>query len=103
MYNPSFRLVFPQVTAFLFAVAGVPLAKRLARRHGVMAIPGANFRHQQPTALLGGVAIVGAFLAALALTANLPLWILISASALMAMGIVDDILCCARFRNLRDR
>jgi UDP-GlcNAc:undecaprenyl-phosphate/decaprenyl-phosphate GlcNAc-1-phosphate transferase len=92
MYNPSFSLVLPQVMAFLFAVAGVPLAKRLARRHSVMAIPGSNFRHQQPTALLGGVAIVGAFLAALALTANLPLWILISTSALMAVGVVDDIL-----------
>lgn len=92
MYKAIFSLALVQVIAFLLAVAGVPVAKRLAQRHGVMAIPGESSRHRQPTALLGGVAIVSAFLGALAFTANLPLWILISACAMTAMGVVDDIM-----------
>lgn len=91
MHNWVFGLTVPLVTAFLMAVAGVPLAKRLARHCGVMAIPGADFRHQQPTSLFGGLVIVGAFVVSLALTANLPLWILMSTCLLAAVGLVDDI------------
>lgn len=92
MYHTIISLALLQSTAFLLATAGVPLAKRIARRHGVIAIPQADRQHQQPAALLGGVAIISAFLGALALTGNLPLWLLISGCALTAVGIVDDIL-----------
>jgi UDP-N-acetylmuramyl pentapeptide phosphotransferase/UDP-N-acetylglucosamine-1-phosphate transferase len=72
MYHTILSLALLQLAAFLSTLAGVPLAKRLARCYGLMAIPQANSQHQQPTALLGGVAIVGAFLGAAALTGNLP-------------------------------
>ena len=77
--------------SFGLAIGGIPLAKRVAMRLGVVAVPGAEFQHQRPTALLGGVAIVGAVLAALAITGNLPMWILLSAGALLVVGLVDDI------------
>ena len=90
-YARIIGLVLAQVMAFLLALAAVPLAKRLAGHYGVAAIPGSDSRHTQPTALAGGVAIVGAFLAALALSGNLPWWILLSTSALTGVGLVDDV------------
>ena len=80
------------VVAFLLALAAVPLAERLARRFGVIAIPGSDSRHAKPTALLGGVAIASAFLGTLALIGNLPWWILASTCALLAVGLIDDVL-----------
>ena len=77
--------------AFVLALAIVPLAHRLARRYRIMAIPGAESRHTQPTAMLGGVAIAGALLGALALAGNLPPWLLFATVVLTAMGLVDDL------------
>jgi UDP-GlcNAc:undecaprenyl-phosphate/decaprenyl-phosphate GlcNAc-1-phosphate transferase len=91
VYARIFGLVLVQVMAFLLALAAVPLAKQLAGHYGVAAIPGSDSRHTQPVAVAGGVAIVGAFLAALTLSGNLPWWILLSTSALTAVGLVDDV------------
>jgi UDP-GlcNAc:undecaprenyl-phosphate/decaprenyl-phosphate GlcNAc-1-phosphate transferase len=88
-------LLLPQTAAFLFALAVVPLVRRLARRCGVMAVPGPESRHAQPTAMLGGVAIVGALLGALALADNLPPWLLLATVVLTAVGLVDDV-CALR-------
>ena len=62
MDSPIFDLVVAPLAAFALTVAGVPLAKRLARRYGIVAPPGPDSRHQRPTALFGGAAVVGAFL-----------------------------------------
>ncbi len=91
MSSPILDLGVAPLAAFVLTVAGVPLAKRLARRYGVMAVPGPESRHQQPTAVLGGAAILGAFLAALALTGTLPWWMLVTAGILAAVGLVDDV------------
>lgn len=91
MHDPILNLVLLPAVAFLLAAGGTPLAKRLARRVGALATPVASSRQHQATPLLGGVAIMGAFLGALALTASLPWWILISAFTLMTLGMVDDI------------
>ncbi len=62
----------------LLALAVVPLALRLARRCGMMAVLGSDSQHSKPTAMLGGVSIVMAFLGALALSGSLPSWLLAS-------------------------
>ncbi len=91
MHGLSSNLVLLPVMAGLLAAAGVPLVKRLARHVDAMATPVSVSRHHKAIPLLGGVAIIGAFLGALALTASLPLLMLISTLTLMAVGILDDI------------
>jgi UDP-GlcNAc:undecaprenyl-phosphate GlcNAc-1-phosphate transferase len=92
MNTRIFSLVLAPVVAFLIALAAVAFAERLARRFGVMAIPGPDSRHTKPTAMLGGLAIASAFLGALALIGNLSWWILASTCALATLGLVDDVL-----------
>ena len=55
------------VTAFVLALAGTPLIRRLAVRLGVVDLPTARKMHQRPMPLLGGVAIYAAFALALLL------------------------------------
>src|SRR5262249_23097043 len=85
----------PIVSAFVLAVVLTPAVRALARRWGVVAQPQRDRWHEQPTALLGGVAI---FLAVVVTQiAFIPLdthdvtW-LAGAVLLFAVGFVDDLL-----------
>jgi UDP-GlcNAc:undecaprenyl-phosphate/decaprenyl-phosphate GlcNAc-1-phosphate transferase len=91
MNSPIFLLGMAPAAAFALTIAGVPLAKCIARRYGVMANPGPDSRLQQPTAVLGGAAIIGAFLIALALAGSLPWSMLISSIMLAVVGLLDDL------------
>ena len=53
------------IAALLFALVGTPAAKKLAFRLGLISMPRTDRAHQEPTAMLGGVAIYGGALAAL--------------------------------------
>jgi len=53
--------------AFSLALAGTPLARRLAMRAGITDAPSAHKVHTRPTPLLGGLAIYAAAMLALAL------------------------------------
>ncbi|MBI2321385.1 MAG: hypothetical protein HYU88_04665, partial [Chloroflexi bacterium] len=80
--------------AFLFAALLTPAAMWLARRIGVVAKPRADRWHRQPTPLLGGLAIAGAFFAVAPWGLG---WdqrvagILLGAALMVALGLWDDV------------
>ncbi len=84
------------ISALLFALAGTPLARRLAPQLGIIDQPSARKVHVKPIPLLGGAAIyVGAVLTLVLLTDN-PFrsselaGILIGATILALLGLWDD-------------
>jgi UDP-GlcNAc:undecaprenyl-phosphate GlcNAc-1-phosphate transferase len=80
--------------AFVFAVALVPVARRLALRIDVVARPRADRWHRTVVPMLGGVAIGSATLLTGLLSglgASLPV-VLFASMAMFLMGLVDDIL-----------
>ena len=82
--------------AFLCALLFTPLVVRLARRQGWVDHPKADRWHEEPTALMGGIAIFAAFTVGfaageVALEGALP-WTLWGGAALMfAAGLADDL------------
>ncbi len=82
-------------TAFVFAISGVPLVRRLALRVGIVDHPNARKIHKAPIPLLGGVAMYGAFMLALILFADrfyIPqlIGIIVGATWVSFLGIWDD-------------
>ncbi len=53
--------LWPLLVAFLFCALLVPVAIRVSRRTGVMAVPGGRHAHAAPTPLLGGLAMFVGF------------------------------------------
>jgi UDP-GlcNAc:undecaprenyl-phosphate GlcNAc-1-phosphate transferase len=89
----TFLLIFS--SALVMAVGATPVARRLALRLGVIDQPNARKLHVNPIPLLGGVAIYGAFIAALLLFGNRfrlqeLLSILVGASLMSFLGLWDD-------------
>ena len=89
----TFMLIF--ASALVIAIGGTPLVRRIALRLGVTDQPNARKIHVNPIPLLGGVAIYGAFIAALLLFGdrfriNELLSILIGASLMSFLGVWDD-------------
>ncbi len=90
----QFLLIF--IVALVFSVVGTPLARRLALTTGVVDAPNARKVHQEPTPLLGGAAIYGAFVLALALFGGRQeirqlVGILVGATFVSVIGVVDDV------------
>lgn len=84
----------PVALAFLLALALTPLVRTLARRWGMIARPKSDRWHQQPTALLGGVAIfLAAVLAGLIFLPRVAQgWLVLAGGAwLFLVGLVDDL------------
>ena len=89
----QFFLIF--VTALLFSVLGTPLARRLALATGIVDLPGHRKVHHEPTPLLGGAAIYGAFVVALLLFGGRAevrqmISIVLGATSVSLIGVVDD-------------
>ncbi|MBF6559003.1 MAG: hypothetical protein IVW56_01840 [Candidatus Binataceae bacterium] len=84
--------MFAAVPAISFAVAAlsVPLCKWLATRLRIIAEPYSDSCHRMPTPLMGGAAIVGAILIAMAFARTLPAWLLAGVAGLFVVGLVDD-------------
>ncbi|UCG23159.1 MAG: undecaprenyl/decaprenyl-phosphate alpha-N-acetylglucosaminyl 1-phosphate transferase [Chloroflexota bacterium] len=59
-----YLLVF--ATSLLVALAITPVAERLSKRWGVMALPGGRRRHSTPVPKLGGIPVILAYLAGVA-------------------------------------
>ncbi len=83
------------LTALFLAWSATPLARRVARRTGMMDIPNARKVHTKATPLLGGVVIYLAFLGALLLFANKfyvsqVVGIFLGASLASFLGLWDD-------------
>ncbi len=86
-----------------FALLGTPIVRRLAFKFGLISIPRADRAHQEPTAMMGGVAIYGGATVALLLGSLivrffLGSWrnlneltgILAGATCMAALGLWDD-------------
>ncbi len=89
----TFLLIF--ASALVMAMSATPVARRLALRLGVIDQPNARKLHVSPIPLMGGVAIYGAFIAALLLFGNRfrlqeLLSILVGASLVSFLGLWDD-------------
>jgi UDP-GlcNAc:undecaprenyl-phosphate GlcNAc-1-phosphate transferase len=89
----TFMLIF--ASALVMAIGGTPVVRRIALRLGVIDQPNARKIHVNPIPLLGGVAIYGAFIAALLLFGNRfrlneLASILIGASLVSFLGVWDD-------------
>ena len=94
------RLIICGTTAFGLAVALTPAAKALASQFNIVAVPCEESGHSEPTPVLGGFAIVLAVIAALGIAGELPLWMLAGTLALLAVGIVDDVIELTPLRKL---
>ncbi len=89
----TFMLIF--ASALVLAIGGTPLVRRIALRLGIIDQPNARKIHVDPIPLLGGVAIYGAFIAALVLFGNRfrlneLISILVGASLMSFLGVWDD-------------
>ena len=61
----AYLLVF--VATFVTALAVTPLAERMARKWGVLAMPGGRRQHSAPVPKLGGIPVMVAYLAGIAI------------------------------------
>ena len=89
----TFMLIF--ASALVMAVGVTPMVRRLALRLRIIDRPNARKIHVSPIPLLGGVAIYGAFIAAVILFGNRfrlheLLSILVGASLVSFLGVWDD-------------
>jgi UDP-GlcNAc:undecaprenyl-phosphate GlcNAc-1-phosphate transferase len=89
----SYMLIL--ASALAMAVGGTPMIRRLALRLGVIDRPNARKIHVNPVPLLGGVAIYGAFIAAILVFGNRfrlneLVGILVGASLMSFLGVWDD-------------
>jgi UDP-GlcNAc:undecaprenyl-phosphate/decaprenyl-phosphate GlcNAc-1-phosphate transferase len=89
----QFFLIF--VAALLFSVVGTPLARRLALATGIVDMPNQRKVHHEPTPLLGGAAIYGAFVVALLIFGGRAevrqmISIVLGATSISLVGLIDD-------------
>jgi len=92
-------MLLPFVAALALSLGATPVVRWLARRHGFLVPPKSDRWHRHPTALLGGVAVFVATIAAVSLAGwqgrppSVPLLTLAVASvAVFGIGLVDDVL-----------
>lgn len=90
MIGPLGTLIGLPLVAFVIAVGGLPLMKRVALRYGIVATPYSETLRPRQVPLLGGVAIIAGILLPLLLSGALPLWIGLPTLALLIVGVVDD-------------
>jgi UDP-GlcNAc:undecaprenyl-phosphate/decaprenyl-phosphate GlcNAc-1-phosphate transferase len=100
MTTQVLRIAGIPLLAFVLASLALPLVKRLARYCRIVGVPLVDSGHRELTPLLGGVAIIGAILAALAAARALPFWMLFGAVGLFAIGLVDDAIALGPRRKL---
>lgn len=88
------RLLLGFALAYLLALAGVPVARRMAVRFGIVDAPdGALKRQREPVPYLGGLAVFLAFLLALAMVIEFDrevLGLLLAATIAASLGLIDD-------------
>lgn len=89
----QFFLIF--VVALLFSILATPLARRVALATGIVDMPSKRKVHHEPTPLLGGAAIYGAFVVALLLFGGRAeirqmISIVLGATSISLVGLIDD-------------
>src|SRR5581483_7436520 len=94
------KVLICAAASFGLAAALTPLAKLVARRLAVVAEPSEESGHPEATPVLGGVAIVSAVIATLAMTGALPPWMAAGMLVLLTVGVVDDKMALTPSRKL---
>ena len=88
------RLMLGFILAYLLALAGVPVARRMALQFGIVDAPDGNLKRQrEPVPYLGGLAVFLAFLLALAMVIEFDrevLGLLLAATIAASLGMIDD-------------
>lgn len=92
----NFLIIFSLIVAFLFSFAAVPFVRVLAFKIGAVDVPKDNRRmHSSPIPRIGGLAIYFGFIVSLFCFSTVidmkMVGILIGASLLVLLGIIDDI------------
>jgi UDP-GlcNAc:undecaprenyl-phosphate/decaprenyl-phosphate GlcNAc-1-phosphate transferase len=87
-------LLLSPVIALLLTAAAIPFAKRLAWRMEWVARPAKDRWHKAPVALLGGPAVIAAFVCVGWFT-GASVWLLVGALGLGGLGLLDDIVTLA--------
>jgi len=87
-------ILFTLLGSFALSAALTPIVRSLAKRGGILAHPHRDRWHPEPVPILGGCAIVGAFLVATVVSTPLaPLVpLLIGAGLMFGLGLLDDLL-----------
>lgn len=96
-------VVSPILNAFLLSVLLVIALDRVSRHVGLVDVPDARKTHVGLVPLTGGLAIFAAFLVAIALNgwpALLPWTVVLGLSALVALGVCDDLCDVGPYRKL---
>jgi UDP-GlcNAc:undecaprenyl-phosphate GlcNAc-1-phosphate transferase len=93
------NLAIGPALAFALCALTLPLAKRLARSRGIIAIPRADSRHREPTPLLGGLSINAAILAAFAAAGALRWPVALGVLGLSGVGLIDDAIALRPLRK----
>ncbi|MGB9382827.1 glycosyltransferase family 4 protein, partial [Candidatus Binatus sp.] len=96
--STQFEIFLTFVSAFLVATAMMPIAKSASLYFGILAHPSTDRPHEKPTALLGGLAVMTGFVAAIGfvgIVSGLPYhsipWLAGFAVAMCLVGLLDDI------------
>lgn len=88
------RLVLGFVLAYLFALVGVPMARRAALEFGVVDRPDGNLKnHREAVPYLGGLAVFLAFLLSLGMIFEFDhelLALLLASTIVVMLGLIDD-------------
>jgi len=105
MIGNTFGAAAVRTAVFGLALCAIatPVVRALARRFGIVAAPKADRWHKKPTAMLGGVAIFIAVMAAVLLFVpqTRASWAVLGASTLLfALGLVDDFLHIKPYQKL---
>ena len=94
----EFEIALTLLSAFIVATATMPVAKAASLYFGILARPSPDHPHDKPTALLGGLAVMAGFVAAIGLVgflSRLPYhsipWLAAFAIAMCLVGLLDDI------------
>jgi UDP-GlcNAc:undecaprenyl-phosphate/decaprenyl-phosphate GlcNAc-1-phosphate transferase len=87
-------LILAPVAALVLSAGVVPFARRLACQLEWVAKPAKDRWHTAAVPLMGGVAVVGSFVF-VGWFCGAPVWLLLAALALCAVGLVDDIVSLA--------
>jgi len=90
-------------TGIGLCAVSTPIVRALARRFGIVAAPKADRWHKKPTAMMGGVAIFVAVVAAFLLfvPTSRASWTILAASTLLfSVGLIDDFLHIKPYQKL---
>ncbi len=90
-------------TGLGLCAVSTPIVRALARRFGIVAAPKADRWHKKPTAMMGGVAIFVAVVAAFLVfaPASKASWTVLGASTLLfSVGLIDDFLHIKPYQKL---